>query len=100
MSVRSASERVSAGGKAIPHFGIREVKFKVWGKDATNAKFVVADVTRPIFNVSSLNQRGIRATFDRERSVLVVPGNTYELIHFRNLFYLPVKVLESGGCER
>ena len=33
---------ISASGSKIHYYGVREVKFKVWGKDDTKAKFVVA----------------------------------------------------------
>ena len=90
---------ISASGSKIHYYGVREVKFKVWGKDDTKAKFVVADVTRPILSVGSLNRKGIRASFDAELSLLKVRAKEYELIQHRNLFYLPVKVLESSGCD-
>jgi hypothetical protein len=90
---------VAADGKEISYHGVREVKFNVWNKDPTKARFVVADVTRPILSVGSLNRQGIKVNFDGDRSILQTPSRTYQLLCHRNLFYLPVKVLESSGCD-
>ena len=86
---------VGAGNHVIKHFGSKEVRFAVWGKRPTVAKFEVCEVRRPILSVGSLNQAGIKAEFDGESSCLWHGKERISLIHANNLYYLPVQVLKS-----
>ena len=89
----------AAGGQDVKHFGARRVPFMIWGKIKAVARFEVCKVTRPILSVGSLLNQGVKAIFDKEKSMLTLQDAAYPLVRIRNIFFLPVKVEDSRALE-